>query len=151
MRTLNALQTHANEQFCGLVFNLDEMGVSEWEERKSREVVIPMDMKGLLIRHKVLRTISHLIVLTCVAESGNALCPVIVTWGKVLYDIYEGGHCPGNDFLIGRNAKPYVDRAIFEPFIRHHGIEDYSTSQLLHFPGIQQTFSRPSPSLFWCV
>jgi hypothetical protein len=36
--------------------------------------------------------------------------------------LYHGGHCPGKDFLIKSNAKPYVDRPLFENFIRHQFI-----------------------------
>jgi hypothetical protein len=110
VRTLDALQTHLYEQFCALVFNLDETGVSECEDRKSKKVVIPMDMKDRLIRDKVRNTIDHLTVLTCVPASGDALFPIIVTSRKVPDDIYRGGYHPGKDFLIERNAKPYVDR-----------------------------------------
>jgi hypothetical protein len=52
VRTLGTLQTHVYGYFCDLVCNLDEMGVSEWEDRKSKKVVIPMNMKDRLIRHK---------------------------------------------------------------------------------------------------
>jgi hypothetical protein len=44
---------------------------------------------------------------------------VIVTSRKVSDDIGQGGHREGKYFLIDGNAKPYVDRAIFEHFIRH--------------------------------
>jgi hypothetical protein len=79
-----------------------------------------MDMKDRLIPHKVRRTINHLTVLTCVAASGDALCSMIVTSRKVPDDIYQGGHRPGKDFMIERNAKSYADRPPFENFIRHH-------------------------------
>jgi hypothetical protein len=50
VRTLDALQTHGHRHFCDLVFNLNEMGVSEWEDRKSKSVIIRIDMKDRLIR-----------------------------------------------------------------------------------------------------
>jgi hypothetical protein len=81
-----------------------------------------MDMKDRLIRHKVRRTINHLTVLTCVAASGHALYPMIVTSRKVPDNIYHGGHRPDKDFLIERNAKPYVNRPLVENFIRHQSI-----------------------------
>jgi hypothetical protein len=87
--------------------------------QKVKKAVIPMDMKDRLIQHKVRRTINHLTVLTCVMTSGDALCLMIITSRKVPDDIYHGGHRPGKDFLIERNAKPYVDRPLFENFIRH--------------------------------
>jgi hypothetical protein len=73
------------------------MGVSEWEDRKSKKVVIPMDMKDRLIRHKVRGTINYLTVLTCVAASGDALCRMTITLRKVPNDIYHNGHRPGKD------------------------------------------------------
>jgi hypothetical protein len=81
---------------------------------------MPMGMEDRLIRHKVRKNINHLTVLTCVAAGGDALCPVTVTSRKVLDDSAQGGHLPGKDFQIERSAKPYLDRAIFEPFIHHH-------------------------------
>jgi hypothetical protein len=35
VRTLNVLQTHGRGGLCDLVFNLDEIGLSELEDRKS--------------------------------------------------------------------------------------------------------------------
>jgi hypothetical protein len=106
--------------FCDLIFNCNEIGVSEWEDRKSKKVVIPMDMEDYLIRHKVRKNINHLTVLTCAAAGENALCPVTVTSRKVPDDSSQCGHRPGKDFLIERSAKSYLDHAIFEPFIHHH-------------------------------
>jgi hypothetical protein len=34
-------------------------------------------------------------------------------------NIFQGGHSPGKDFLIERNAKLYADRPLFDNFIRH--------------------------------
>jgi hypothetical protein len=87
--------------------------------QKVKKIVILMGMKDRLIERKVRTTINHLTVLTCVAASGDALCPMMVTSHKVPDDIYHGGHRPGKNFLIERNAKPYVDRPLFENFIRH--------------------------------
>jgi hypothetical protein len=44
---------------------------------------------------------------------------MIVTSRKVSEDVYHGGHRAGKNFLIERNAKPYVDRPLFENFIWH--------------------------------
>jgi hypothetical protein len=95
-----------------------------------------MDMNDRLIRHKVRRTISPLTALTRVAASRDALCPSVVTSSKGPYDIYQGGHCPGKDFTLGRNAKPYVDRAIFERFTRYQLISHITAL------GIIQCYSK---------
>jgi ribosomal protein S2 len=89
------------------------------EKQKIIKIAIPMRMRDRFIRHKVRRTINHLTILTCMAASWDALCPVIVTSHKGPDDIDQGGHRPGKDFLIERNAKPDGDHAIFERFIGH--------------------------------
>jgi hypothetical protein len=45
---------------------------------------------------------------------------VVVTLRRVPDDIYQGAYRLDKDLLIERNAKRYVDCAIFERFIRHH-------------------------------
>jgi hypothetical protein len=106
--------------------------LTKWACQKVKKVIIPMDMKDRLIRHKVRRAINYLTVLTCVAASGDALWPMIVTSRKVPDNIYHGGHRPGKDFLIERNAKPYVDRSLFENFIRHQLIPHSLRCRLIH-------------------
>jgi hypothetical protein len=101
--------------------NLDEIGVSEWEDRKSK-VMIPMDVKDCLIRYKVPKTLNYLTVLTLVAANGQAYFPVIVTSRRIPDGVSQSRHRRGKYFLIERNRKPDVDRAIFERFIRRHFI-----------------------------
>jgi hypothetical protein len=31
---------------AGFVFNLDEIGMSEWEDRKDRKIIVPKGMDG---------------------------------------------------------------------------------------------------------
>jgi hypothetical protein len=36
-----------------LVFNLDEVGISEWEDRKDRNAIVPKTMDEQTIHHRV--------------------------------------------------------------------------------------------------
>jgi hypothetical protein len=46
--------------------------------------------------------------------------------------LYHGGHRPGKDFLIERNAKSYVDYPLFENFIRHQLILHIAARRTRH-------------------
>jgi hypothetical protein len=95
------------------------MGVSEWEDRKSKgcyadgperpfnSIQSPDDYR---LSDDIDMRRSH----------RDALCTMTVTSRKAPDDIYQDGHRPGEECLIERNAKPYIDRAIFARFIRHH-------------------------------
>jgi hypothetical protein len=39
-----------------LVFNLDEVGMSEWEDRKERKVIVPRTMENGRIYHRESRS-----------------------------------------------------------------------------------------------
>jgi hypothetical protein len=99
--------------------------------RKVKKVIILMDMIDYFIQHKVRRIINHLTVLTCVAASGDALCPMTLTLRKVPDEIYQVGHRPSKDFLIKRHAKPDIDHMIFERFIRHHPIPHITALRII--------------------
>jgi hypothetical protein len=40
-----------------LVFNLDEVGMSEWEDRKVRKVIVPTTMDDQKIHHRASRSV----------------------------------------------------------------------------------------------
>jgi hypothetical protein len=61
-----------------LVFHLDEVGVSEWEDRKSKKAVVSTAMSSQKIHHGVNRTLKHIMVMTCVAASGKHVIPYII-------------------------------------------------------------------------
>jgi hypothetical protein len=64
-----------------LVSDLDEVGVgvSEWEDRKSKKAVARTAMGSQTIHHGVHRKLKHITVITCVAASGEHVIPYIVT------------------------------------------------------------------------
>jgi hypothetical protein len=56
-----------------LVFNLDEVGISDWEDRKPKKVVIPMSTTSPSIHHCVSRDLKQISIVTCIYASGGAL------------------------------------------------------------------------------
>jgi hypothetical protein len=56
-RTVQNLNEYIQGCTAELVFNLDEVGISDWEDRKARKAVIPVTMRGQT-RHDRSRSIS---------------------------------------------------------------------------------------------
>ena len=62
-----------------LVLNLDEQGISDWEDRKSKWVVIPILAEHQPVHHGVSWNLKHLSVVTCMSAGGQCLMPYMVT------------------------------------------------------------------------
>jgi hypothetical protein len=58
-----------------LVFNLDVLGISDWEDRKTRKVMLPATMRGHSIGHEIFRIVKHISVIACVSPAGESLIP----------------------------------------------------------------------------
>jgi hypothetical protein len=53
-----------------LVFNLDELGISEWEDRKTKKVIALAPMFGRTIYHGVSRNMKHISLIACLSAAG---------------------------------------------------------------------------------
>jgi hypothetical protein len=62
-----------------LLFDLEEIGVLEWEDRKSKKVVILSAMSRQTIRYGFNRNLKHITAITCAAASGEHVIPNIIT------------------------------------------------------------------------
>jgi hypothetical protein len=64
-----------------LMFNLDEVGISDWEDRKTKTktVIVPATMRGQTIYHEISRTVKHISVISCVSAARESLTPYIIT------------------------------------------------------------------------
>jgi hypothetical protein len=66
-----------------LVFNLDEVGCSEWGDRREKHVIFPAVLKGCLTHHKVKRSTKHVTTLVRVTAAGDQLPPYLVISQKM--------------------------------------------------------------------
>jgi hypothetical protein len=58
-----------------LVFNLDEVEISDWEDRKPKKVVVPITARAHNIHHRISRNVKHISIVTCISASGACLTP----------------------------------------------------------------------------
>jgi hypothetical protein len=77
--TVNYLREPVQGMKAELDFNLDEVGMSEWEDRKVMKVIVPTTMDGQTIHHRASRSIRHISIITYISAAGESLMPDIVT------------------------------------------------------------------------
>jgi hypothetical protein len=64
------MRTHITGQFSELVSNLDEVGSSDWEDRKPRKVLATLTVSASEVFHSVSRRYCHVTLLACVSVAG---------------------------------------------------------------------------------
>jgi NADH:ubiquinone oxidoreductase subunit len=64
---------------ANVVFNLDEVQISDWEDRQRKKVVVPRTAALHSIHHRLSRSVKHISVVACVSASGTCLTPYMVT------------------------------------------------------------------------
>jgi hypothetical protein len=103
-----------------LIFHLDEIGVSEWEDRIERRVIVPSTMKGHRIYHTVHRNLKHISVAACISAAGEhmTLC-LACSQGNaaVQRKLKIEGFRMGVDWLLKSRHKPYMNPQLFAEYI----------------------------------
>jgi hypothetical protein len=114
---------HETLQRCpvDLVFNLGEIGISDWEDRKPKKVVVPINMAAHNIHHRISRNVKYISIVTCISASGACLTPYVVTSrdSAALRRALEAtGMQIGKHLILKQRAKPYVNADLFENYVR---------------------------------
>jgi hypothetical protein len=103
------------------VFHLDEVGISDWEDRITKKVIALAAMLGQTIHHGVSRNVKHISVTACMSAAGESLLPDIGTSQKsstVQEHLKKQDVRFGRDFALKFNPKPYFNAGIFFAYIR---------------------------------
>jgi hypothetical protein len=61
--TTSDVRGHFHRMKVKLVFNLDEVGMSEWEDRKEKKIVVPMAIGGQTVYHSASRSVKYISVI----------------------------------------------------------------------------------------
>jgi hypothetical protein len=76
---IEGIKTHVQNSCADLVFNLDEIGMSEWEDRVEGKVIIPSAMREQKIFHGIHRRLKHISVVRCISAGGDHMIPFLVS------------------------------------------------------------------------
>jgi hypothetical protein len=68
---------HETRQGCpaDLVFNLDEVEISDLEDRKPKNVVVPITVAAHNIHHRISRNMKHISVVACISSGCRRSSP----------------------------------------------------------------------------
>jgi ribosomal protein L18E len=80
-RTVQDLKEQVQRCVAELVFNRDEVDISDWEDgkTKTKTVIVPATIVGQTIHHEIFRTVKHISVIACASAAGKSLTPYIIT------------------------------------------------------------------------
>jgi hypothetical protein len=104
-----------------LVFNLDEVGISDWEDRKLKKVVVPITVAAHNIHHRISRNVKQISIVRCISAGDACLTRYVVTSqdSPALHRALKAtGMQIGKHFILKRRAKPYVNADLFENYVR---------------------------------
>lgn len=100
-----------------LCFNLDEVGSSDWEERKIRKVLISKSSDPKTVNHAVSRKYKHQTLVALVSSAGDALTPLLIASCNVEEDLNNNGYRIGDDVIFHYRNPPFINKELFNEYI----------------------------------
>jgi transposase len=124
-----------------LILNLDEVGVQDWADRKTRKVIIRRQARPRRIEYAVTRKEKRISCIATISMAGDVVVPLLVIHRKTIDDaVWEEGWRDGQDFLIRSNDSSYVTRTIFKEYLTQVVVPYYVTTRqslnFKQFPGV---------------
>ena len=104
------MHKYIDGRYSELVFNLDEVGTSEWEDRKPKKVFIDKSMDSNSISHSISRRITHITILTCVSAAGDSLMPLLIMKYSIQDSLWKTGLRQDEDAMIRTRDPPYIEQ-----------------------------------------
>jgi hypothetical protein len=107
-RILQNPNEHIQEYVAELVFNLNEVSIQDWEDRKTREMIRPRTMRGRTTHPGISRTVKHISVIACVSAARKSFTPHIIRSQdstSVWEQFTKYGLRLGADFVLTSNRK----------------------------------------------
>ena len=100
-----------------LVFNLDEVGISPWEDKKVRKVIVGKKSGNEVIFHKVNRNIKHITMVNCISAAGDTLTPLIISQASDFTEIWAKGYRQDEDVMLRTRNPAYIDTELFNEYL----------------------------------
>jgi hypothetical protein len=120
-KTVQNLKEHVQGCVTELVFNLDKVSISDWEDRKTKTIVVPATMRGQTIHREISRTVKHISVIGCISAAGKSLTPdTVASQDPMLAQerLKKEGVRFSTDFVLRSNPNRYINAEIFLDHIR---------------------------------
>jgi hypothetical protein len=76
--TICCLREYIQEMKTKSVINLDEVGMSEREDRDEKKVIVPKTTDGQMIHHRASRNVKHILITTYIIAREKSMTPYIM-------------------------------------------------------------------------
>jgi hypothetical protein len=113
------LNEHVPSSCAELVFDVDEVGISEWEDQASREGIVPISMTDQTIHHGRHRNLKPIFVICCVSVAVQSVISFMVSSqvnDKVIEQLKIEGFRMGVDMILEHRQKPYITATLFQQY-----------------------------------
>jgi hypothetical protein len=104
-------------KFTEFVFNLDEVGSSDWEDWKPRKVIVPRTVSQDNVYHSVSRRYRHLTLLACVSAGGDTLTPMVLTGFPIRDEIWSTELREDEDVMFRFRNPTYMTKQLFHEYL----------------------------------
>jgi hypothetical protein len=128
---IRLIQTYVPLVPTELIFNPDETGLSDWEERKSKPVIVPSDATQTPLHCPIDRGARHHTLLCCIFASGDAYTPLPITPRPSANRTFEKGVSTGIDLKLKIRLYSYVDADLFRKYIQEVFLPAVATNRRL--------------------
>jgi hypothetical protein len=85
------MKSVVEENLSELVFNLDEVGSPDSEDRKPKKLFVPRSVSPDDTYHPVSHRYRHIALLACVSAAGNVLTPMVIVGSAILDPLWHHG------------------------------------------------------------
>jgi hypothetical protein len=97
------------------IFNIDECGFSEWEDRKKKSVLIPQSAQNDTPHDPVGGEIRHQTPICYITTTGTTHCPLLISGNPHVTQVFNTGVWDGIKLKI--TPSPYARQAISEKYL----------------------------------
>jgi hypothetical protein len=77
-RTDQNLKEHVQRWTTELVFHLEEVSIPDWEDRNTRNIVLPATRRGQMAHHGISRNVKHISMIARVSTPRKSHIPYII-------------------------------------------------------------------------
>ena len=118
---ISNLLKYVNNIPTELILNLDEASSSDWQDKRSKKVIVPYGLSNERIEYAVERCSKKITICATISMAGDVLPPLIIS-NRVTIDqeIYDAGWREGQDFVYYHQKNSFMTKSIFQNYIFNH-------------------------------
>jgi hypothetical protein len=125
--TVDRFRNHIYNALAKFIFNLDEVGISKWEDKVETKVIGPSAIAGQTTFLSVQGNLKHISIITCISVTGEHMTSFMICSrlnGTVKKLLRLRGFRLGIQLILRKLDKLYVDSQL---------LHEYRSTLLIHY------------------